>query len=192
MCTLRRIAERQEQEDTSRTRHVVQHSNHQRYILNTQGLHGIKHIRRALHPSLLEWRRLCVDPQLVHREAVQKLASATVNKALQAEARKVAKENFKAVLEGGRIVATDSETDQRPTKRQRTKRSQRITHSVNHTSTGQNSLSTSYPRPSPNVQTADGTPTIAPASNSRTHPVPTDTSTPSSYSDFWAQFHRVI
>ncbi|KAF8748600.1 hypothetical protein RHS01_10718 [Rhizoctonia solani] len=87
-CTQRQVAERQEREDTNRTQDVVKHTNNQRYILNTQGLHGIKHVRRALPLTLLEWRGLQINRGVVIREAVQKLASASANKALQARLAK--------------------------------------------------------------------------------------------------------
>ncbi|KAG9091071.1 hypothetical protein FRC06_000726 [Ceratobasidium sp. 370] len=114
-CTLQPIAERQEREDTSRTRNMVQHSDNPRYMLNTQGLHGIQHVRFALPQSLLAWRGLGVDPGTVRSEAVTKLASAATNKQLQMEARRAAKEAFKSAVEG---QPTDSEVEQRSAKRQ--------------------------------------------------------------------------
>ncbi|EUC62448.1 hypothetical protein RSOL_420510, partial [Rhizoctonia solani AG-3 Rhs1AP] len=181
-CTLRSVAERQEREDTNRTRHVVQHSDSQRYILNTQGLHGIKHIRSALPPSLLEWRRLQVEPGTVIREAVQKLASAAVNKALQAEARKTAKESFRSVVESRTTAGTESELDQRSTKRKRTKSSKPTPSSVNHTDA---------PVPTPSLQPVNRTAVAsAESSTSRIQPESTVDSAPTSYSDFWAQFRR--
>ncbi|KAG8759812.1 hypothetical protein FRC11_001359 [Ceratobasidium sp. 423] len=188
-CTVRQVAERQEREDTARTRHVVQHSNSQRYILNTQGLHGIKYLRCALPSSLLEWRGLQVDRGTVMREAVQKLASASANKALQAEARKAAKESYKSIVEGARTVVTESEPDQRATKRQRTTSSKQTVRSVSKS--GLPNIRTPLPPAQPLLNTGvQSTPAMSPSSTTNVHPTPTGATTPASYSDFWAQFRR--
>ncbi|CAE6440442.1 unnamed protein product [Rhizoctonia solani] len=177
-CTTRAVPERQEREDTSRTQLVIQHSNSQRYIINTQGLHSIKHIRRALDPSLLEWWGLQVDPGVVCQEAVQKLASATANKALQAKAHRTAKESFRLVMEGATTMASESELDQQPAKQQRTQRSTRTTRPANQTGTSnvQPSLSATQPPPTSGVQTTDSAPLNAPLFTSHVHPTPSDTS----------------
>jgi hypothetical protein len=192
-CTSRPIAECQEREDTSRTRLVVQHSNSHRYILNTQGLHSIKHIRRALSPSLLEWWQLKVDPRIVHQQAIQKLASATASKALQAGARKAAKESFKSVMEGATTMVSESEPDRQPKKRQRTMHLKRTGPRTSKpgASTGQPSSLSTYAPPAANAPIADNTTMITSLSASEARPVPATASTPTTYSDFWAQFHSV-
>jgi hypothetical protein len=98
MCTLQHVAEHQERENTGPMQHVVQHLNSQQYRLNTQGLHGIKHICCALPPSLLEGQQLNVDRRMLICNAIQRLASATVSKTLHAEAQKAAKESYGSIV----------------------------------------------------------------------------------------------
>ncbi|KAG8787398.1 hypothetical protein FRC12_015622 [Ceratobasidium sp. 428] len=188
-CALRPVAERQEREDISQTCDTVQHSNNQRYILNTHGLHCIQRIRLALPEPLLAWRGLGVNQSEIHNEAVKKLALATNNKSLQAEARRAAKEAFKSVVEGmDGNQHTESEAEPRPPKRQRKPRlktsgtkisSQPDDHPRSSASTNPPGLSTDVTETAANL--------AAPSL-----PIPSSQTTPThvSYSDFWANFRR--
>ncbi|KAB5589078.1 hypothetical protein CTheo_7477 [Ceratobasidium theobromae] len=99
-CSQYQVTERQEREDTSRTQNRVQHLDDGRFVLNIHGLHNASHIRQALPPSLVQWRGLNVDPVEVRHAAVQKLAEASTNKVIQAEARKAAKNAFSTIVHG--------------------------------------------------------------------------------------------
>jgi hypothetical protein len=192
-CSLHQIAEQQEREATSRTKHYVQHSDNRRYILNVQGLHNIHHIRRALPPSLLEWRGLDADPAAIRHEAVRKLATANVSKSLQADARKAAKNAFKVVVEG-----TQGALGTQSSKRRRTTTSRATigsTSSTNPCSTQieHNASHSAYSTPDAPLHGHAHFASNPPVGQPPPLPsVPTSivsSSTPTSYSQFWSQFH---
>ncbi|KAI0755370.1 hypothetical protein C8Q80DRAFT_428645 [Daedaleopsis nitida] len=77
---------RQEREETSRTRAVLEHTNNIQYVINTHALHNQLYLRQHLPPALFEIPCFFADRPTLHRQAAESLRDTKLQKKLAREA----------------------------------------------------------------------------------------------------------